>query len=208
MHSNRTGTRGWGVRAPLGRNPVGIARNGAFSLIELMVVLMLIGIMTAMIIPQMKGTFEDALLRSTGRKLIDVFNLASSRSITLGQAHRVRLDLKKGHYSVERTMPEREQGIGLIQVPDIPGGDGRIDTRITVEVHNAADDPSEPLDQDPAFVTGAEARNRAKEEAIGFYADGTADAAEIVLRDREGFRLALRINPITARIRIVELERK
>ena len=46
------------------------------------------------------------------------------------------------------------------------------------------------------------------DETIGFYADGTADAREIQLEDRDGFRLVLRINPTTARVRIVELERK
>ena len=43
---------------------------------------------------------------------------------------------------------------------------------------------------------------------IAFYPDGTADAARLMLRDREGFRLALRINPITARVHIVEMERE
>ena len=38
----------------------------AFTLMELVVVVVIIGIMTALIIPEMKGTFEDALLRSTG----------------------------------------------------------------------------------------------------------------------------------------------
>ena len=32
--------------------------------------------------------------------------------------------------------------------------------------------------------------------------------AGIVLRDRDGFRLALRINPVTARVRIIELARE
>ena len=40
----------------------------AFTLIELMVVIVIIGIMTAMMIPEMKGTFQDALLRSTSRE--------------------------------------------------------------------------------------------------------------------------------------------
>ncbi|MDB6077847.1 MAG: hypothetical protein JWO82_1594, partial [Akkermansiaceae bacterium] len=40
------------------------------------------------------------------------------------------------------------------------------------------------------------------------YPDGTADAWEIHLRDRAGFQLALRINPITASVHIVELEHK
>ena len=43
---------------------------------------------------------------------------------------------------------------------------------------------------------------------ISFYPDGTADAGDILLRDREGFRLLLQINPVTARVHVVEMERE
>ena len=175
---------------------------------ELMVVLALIGIMTAMIIPQMKGTYQDALLRSSGRKLVDSFGLASSRAITMSQPHRVRLDEKKGCYFVERTAPEREKGTNLTRLSDIPGGHGEIDQGITMEIRKLGGDSSETPGQGPAFASDDDLGNRKKSEVIGFYPDGTADAAEIVLRDRDGFRLGLRLNPTTARVHILELERQ
>lgn len=49
---------------------------------------------------------------------------------------------------------------------------------------------------------------RSSEQTITLYPDGTADAVEIVLRDREGFRLGLRINPITARVQSIDLQRQ
>ena len=55
-----------------------------------MVVIASIGIMTAMMIPEMKGTFQDALLRSTSRELINVFDLAYTR-VSLNQLRRVRM---------------------------------------------------------------------------------------------------------------------
>ena len=45
-------------------------------------------------------------------------------------------------------------------------------------------------------------------DAISFYPDGTADAAMIILQDRAGFRLGLKLNPITARVHVFELERE
>src|SRR6516162_8771785 len=44
-----------------------------FTLVELMVVIVLIGILSAMILPNMKGTYGDALLRSTSRELVNAF---------------------------------------------------------------------------------------------------------------------------------------
>ncbi len=175
---------------------------------ELMVVLVLIGIMTAMIIPQMRGTYQGALLRSSGRKLVDSFGLASSRAITISQPHRVRLDQKKGRYFVERSIPERKKANGPIPDSDIPGGQGEIDTGITMEIRKSGEDFPETPDEGPSFVSGADLGSRSKATVIGFYPDGTADAAEIVLRDRDGFRLGLRINPTTARVHILEMERQ
>src|SRR5438876_3050066 len=43
-----------------------------FTLIELMVVIVLLGILAAMIIPEMKGTYQDAMLRSASRELVSV----------------------------------------------------------------------------------------------------------------------------------------
>jgi prepilin-type N-terminal cleavage/methylation domain-containing protein len=176
-----------------------------FTLMELMVVLALIGIMTALIIPEMKGTFGDALLRSTGRKLVEVFNLASSRAVTLNEAHRVRIEKKTGHYLIEKIGPEGARGRGFDPRSSIVGGEGILDTRITIEVRQSEEESSELPDQGPAFVSGENLGKRHTDEAIAFNADGTADASEILLRDAAGFRLALRINPITSRVQITEL---
>src|SRR6185295_14713945 len=114
------------------------ARFG-FTMIELMVVIVLIGIMTAMILPEMKGTYEDALLRSEARKLADIFSLANSRAITLNQLQRVRIDAKNGRFSIEST--SRESGRNSKGEPtEIPGGEGTIDSRITIEIRKVADD--------------------------------------------------------------------
>jgi len=169
-----------------------------------MVVVVLIGIMTAMILPAMKGTFEDALLRSTARKLVDALTLANSRAVSISQLQRVRLDRKAGRYFVERKVHDAQQGSGFVSLRDIPGGEGELDRRISIEIRKIDDAPliggeAPPIpgdnpDKDP--------------QTIAFYADGTAEAVELILRDRDKFRLALRINPTTARVRFVEPERE
>ncbi len=157
-----------------------------------MVVLLLIAIMTAMVVPAMRGTYEDALLRSTARKLVDVFNLANSRAVTLNQTYQVSLDKRNGRYAVHC---ER-------RTADTTPLEGTFDSRITLEIREADADPAEQPQ-----VEEAEAPPRSG-EVIAFYADGTADNREVLLRDREGFRLALRINPTTARVHIVEQGRE
>ena len=176
------------------------AGPAGFTLIELMVVIIIIGIMTAMMIPEMQGTFQDALLRSTSRELINVCDLAYSRAVSLNQLRRVRLDEKTGRYLVEKQVMENGQE-EFVLADDVPGGKGQLDSRIAVAFHqpgdlSAATDSEAPISEND--LSGV---------AIAFYPDGTADGGDITLRDHAGFRLLLHINPVTARVHVVEMAR-
>ena len=180
-----------------------------FTLIELMVVITIIGIMTALMIPEMKGSFQDALLRSTSRELINAFDLAYSRAVSLNQTRRVLLDKKTGRYLIEKQVLQNGEE-SFVPADDVPGDKGQLDSRIAVEFR-----PAEPMSSDdntpaesPASANENVSSGSSEGVAIAFYPDGTADAGEILLRDREGFRLLLQINPVTSRVHIVEMERE
>jgi type II secretion system protein H len=175
----------------------------AFTLLELMIVLTLAAIMTAMIIPEMKGTYEDARLRSTGRTLMGAFRLASSRAITVSQTHRVRLDLHAGRYFIEARAREPRMARAFAPIPDMPGSQGELDSRIAIEVRTLEEDARAPNDagRTEAERSGPSGTQR---EIITFNPDGTADAVDILLRDREGFELLLRLDRTTARVRVVD----
>lgn len=184
----------------------GIRARG-FTLVELMVVIVIIGIMSAMIIPEMRGSYQDALLRSTSRRLVDVCSLASSRAITLHQPQRVRLDGKAGRYYIERQERDSQGRSGIARVRGVPGGEGELDPRISITIRKRGEeDPASP-DRAPSADPEEASADRVMAGAIGFFADGTAEAVEILLQDQEGFRLSLRINPTTARVRIAQLDR-
>ena len=172
----------------------------AFTRIEMVVVVVLIAVMAAMIIPEMKGSFDDALLRSTSRDLINVFDLASSRAVSLNQSCRVELDTQSGRYFVER---EIRGGVQENYVPlkDVSGAEGKLDSRIAVEMSP----PDEASPDNPPDNSAPEA---VSPSAISFYPDGTADAMEIRLRDQAGFQMVLRLNPITARVHLSEPKRE
>lgn len=176
-----------------------LQRQGSgFTLIELMVVITIAGIMAGMMIPEMKGSFQDALLRSTSRELINVMDVAYSRAVSLNQVRRVCLDEKTGRYRVEKQLSDNGQEI-FVPADDVPGNRGELDRRISVEFY-----APEGVGADGS---GA-AAGSGDEATVAFYPDGTADAGAIVLRDRQGFRLRLQINPVTARVRVVEMERE
>jgi type II secretion system protein H len=177
-----------------------------FTLIELMVVVVLIGIMTAVIIPEMKGTFEDLLLRSTSRELVNVCSLANSRAVSLNELHRVRLDRKTGRYYLEKQVRDTARETKFAAVRDVAGSEGTLDTRIKIEFRRPVRTTTEGPEEETAPEPEKEEQELDQKDVLRFYPDGTADAREVWLRDRDGFELALRINPTTSRIHIIEVE--
>jgi type II secretion system protein H len=175
--------------------------TSGFTLVELMVVVVIIGIITAVIIPEMKGSFEEALLRSTSRKLVDAFSLANSRAVAMNRPQQVRLDWKNGHYFVESSGRDRGKEFSSRRGPE--DLQGTVDNRISIEVRR----PEEVADADET-KSSTELASPKQGETIQFYPDGTADEAQFILRDRAGFRLGLQINPVTARVHVMELARE
>ena len=98
----------------------------------------------------------------------------------------------------------------VVPADDVPGDKGQLDPRITVKFHQpeASSDDNTPIAPAKTPAPAGESGNAASGVTITFYPDGTADAGEIMLRDRDGFRLLLQINPVTARVHVVEMERE
>jgi type II secretory pathway pseudopilin PulG len=172
-----------------------------------MVVVTIIGIMTALIIPEMRGTYQEALLRSTSRDLINVFDVTYSRAVSLNQVRRFRLDEKTGRYLVEKQVYQDGRE-AFVPVKDA-GCSGEVNPKISVAFHGP--DELTGSDEEPAAAPQKDDRDDqppAEGTTISFYPDGTADSGVLELTDRDGFRLALKINPITARIQVEELARQ
>ena len=197
-----------------GRNPHPWGKSkraAAFTLLELMIVIALIAVLSAIVVPEMKGTLKDTRLRAASRELVDVFALASSRAVSLGQVHRVHLDERTGRYMLERLVHEGRDGPEFEPVTDVPGSEGELDSRIAVLLRPPAEDesqsPAEASPTSPTSPTGSEAGGPLV-EALTFYPDGTTDGGDIELRDEDGFCFVLRLNRITARVHVVELARE
>jgi prepilin-type N-terminal cleavage/methylation domain-containing protein len=178
------------------------SKSSGFTLIELLIVCLLIALFAALIIPNMRGTFEDALLRSSGRNLIDVMNLTYSRSVSLNQLHRLRFDKYTGHYVIEKQVGDGQEDSDFEPATEIAGFSGQVDSHISIELQKSEIVQSEDADAEPDEPADTPS------DVICFYPDGTADARDILLRDRMGFRLALQVNPNTARVNVLEANSK
>ena len=169
----------------------------AFTLMELMVVLALVAVMAAVIVPEMKGSFEESLLRSSARKLAEVSSLAYSRAVSLNQIHRLRFNPTTGQYLIERQVGDGDEYSDFEPITDVAECEGRIDSRISLNLSKF--DPDSDSTSDDTLSSSS-----SSPDTIAFFPDGTAEACELLLRDRAGFQLILRLSPNTARIHVVD----
>jgi type II secretion system protein H len=161
------------------------ANRSGFTLVELMIVLILIGIFSALMLGEMRGTYEDALLRTTARKVISTASLANSQAVTSQRTH--SLLVEPGRIRIQTGSASE------------PIEDEKLDSRIQIAVREALPDDEELADE-------REPEPKTRLENIRYLPDGTADRREIVLRDRMGVELTLQVNPVNGRIRIIEQE--
>jgi type II secretion system protein H len=177
-----------------------------FTLVEMLVVVVIISILSVAVVAEMHGTFQDALLRATSRELADAFNLASSRAISVNRPHRIRFDGLAHRYVLERST---RGGTDFHPAPDIRGGTGPLDSRISIRIVQPGVTGPDDAGQEPGgdSANPADFPSMQMEEAVTFYADGTADSRQIVLTDGDGFRRVLRINPVTSRVQITAMPR-
>lgn len=165
--------------------------SNGFTLVELMVVLAIIGIVTGAMVAEMGGTFEDALLRETARKIMDACDSANARAVSTGRPHVLSFDSREGKFIAKQKSAKVSEAIAQ----------GDLDTRIILDIREPAPDEDE---EDAEGQIEAERERRQRAEVITFYADGTCEPREFFLTDRLGEKMTLRINPITSRLRIVE----
>jgi len=166
---------------------IGRPKQRAFTLVELMVVITVIAIVTSVMVLEMGGSYEDALLRSNARKLIDVCDAASNRAVAAHQAQLLKIDAAAGKFVVGPKVKEAEG-----EEPQII--EGELDKRIALMIRQPEREESTEEAEEPT-----------KSDTITFYPDGSADAREFLLRDRAGVELLLRMNPTTSRVRIIEM---
>lgn len=175
-----------------------------FTLVELLIVIVIMAILSAVIVPEMKGMLEGELLHSTSRKLTRALGTAYRESVTSNRPHRLRIDASQGRFLIERRATLEESPTGFVPLTDTADAKGTWDRRIRLEITEIEEDSEAEESPSPR----PENETESVSDAILFKPDGTTERREIQLRDRQGFGIGLRLNPITSRVKLVTLDRE
>jgi type II secretion system protein H len=184
-----------------------------FTILELMIVLVLLGVLAAMILPAFNRSYRDAVLRSDARKLAAAMSLAYSQSVTLGRVHRLCVAGAERRWWLELQEDGRDRA--FVPALGVPGGAGELDGAVQATVREPLESGRKSraaggeTEERRELSTAAAERGREEEPAvIAFRPDGTAEAREVLLEDGDGFALAVRVHPSTSRVRVVEIDRE
>lgn len=185
-------------------------KSAGFTLVEVLVVVALIGILAGVMVPEMRGSFEEARLRTTTRKLIQTIAYARSQAITQGAPHRFRVDPAAHQFWIEKqTRPtpttvssERVETFGSL-VSTYPEG-----IRIELAPSQAAAAPQQSS-SDPFAArqpAGQASRTRASQNpknTVTFDITGQTQPTDVIIEDTAGFMRLLQINGLTGRVRLI-----
>lgn len=194
------------------KRPAPTGTRAGFTLLELLAVVTVMGLMMGLVLPNL-GFAKHGALKRSAQELASAFEMARQRASMTGRAHRVLIGLEEGTYRVEWFVAEND---ALGQRADTEPSPVDLTGAEPISLSPPRDDtveyrpiPSqfgrdEWLDSAHHFegVETPEGWLDSGEVGVVFQEDGSTDAAQIVITDRDERRAVLDILPFLEIVRI------
>jgi len=153
-----------------------------FTLLEMMMVLVLMGLLTALTLPLFSGTMTQLEMRKTVQEMVSVVRHAREKAVLEQAPQWVGLDLMEDYYWLEEGYADEEIG-------SVPEGEKFSSLPRQVDLKHFE------------WMGGGKESERAW---IQFYPDGSSSGGSITLVNRSGNRAArISLNPFTGLVRVV-----
>ena len=168
------------------------ARVEGFTLYEIIVVLIVFLVVSAVLVPAVGGFLPSTRVRKAGDELLATF--AKARADAALTARRIRVVFTKGETPSYRLVYEPDPMNEPATFRSMPGEWGA----------------KTELPEGVAFesISGTETDTQSSEEYLEFSPDGTASESTVVLAHENGDKVTLEIDPADGRARVVEPEEK
>ncbi len=166
-----------------------IPQSEGFTLIELTVIIVILGVMLSLIIPRL-GEIGEANLKRSARHLTGMIRFLHDEAQMKKRVYRLRFDIQAGRYWMEQMVRTPEQKLAFAPVQSEMGSEASLSGQTTFRDVKVAGHPDEPY--------------------ILFTPDGMVENAFIHLRDGDGKDFTLIVDPLmgTTELRDGYVEKK
>lgn len=176
-------------------------RHGAFTLLELLLVLSLLVIGFAMSWPVLQGTWDDLRLRKGADQVRTVLSKARLTAVTSGQIHLFRFHLGGDQYHVSTwsgadvALDAAEDGDAYVpQLQQLPEDITFVAAPIQTNEGDLSANISELSQETDGWSS-----------PIMFYPDGTSTDARLTLQGKNGRYVAIQVRGLTGTVRTGEV---
>jgi prepilin-type N-terminal cleavage/methylation domain-containing protein len=194
----------------------GSRARSAFTLIELLAVLLIMGLAMALVLPNL-GSRQTSELRDQAVLVAAQLELARQLAVVTGYPHRMLIDVESGAFRLEwfGGRPEDQLGDEEEAPPADPYGANQgydfappTDDHLSYRPVDGRFGNDSFLDSDFFFdgLDTGEGWFDSGEIQLVFDRDGTTDAAELVIADDNGNSLILQVRPLLDSVRILDAE--
>jgi prepilin-type N-terminal cleavage/methylation domain-containing protein len=160
------------------QSAIHIPQLNGFTLIELTIVIVILGVMLSLIIPRL-GELGDANLKRSARHLSGMIRFLHDESLSKKDTYRLRFDISEGRYWTEKwtLLNLSDKTAEYKRFSSEMAADGSLSGQTTFRDVKVASHPDDPY--------------------IEFSPEGWVEHALIHLRDGEGRDFTLVVNPLT-----------
>ncbi|OGW15010.1 MAG: type II secretion system protein GspH [Nitrospinae bacterium RIFCSPLOWO2_12_FULL_45_22] len=152
-----------------------------FTLVELLVVLLLLGLMLALAGPRITSGLGSASLKSTARKIATTLRYARGQAVAKKTPHEVFFDNEAGVYGIEEVASRQD----LTSPSDSAG----------------SPNPAEKTGNLQTFKLPEEIKLK-ENNSITFYPNGSSSGGDVILSNQKGKGYLIEVDIITGLVRI------
>jgi len=166
----------------------GFARVSGYTLLELLVVLIIISLVSAMVVPKLVGSLNSLNIQTTAKRLASSLRYAREQAVSENTKCIALLDVSAHRLLIFFNQDELDE-----TSPDLLGEEGVSKARLVYEL---------PTDVTIEKIESASGEVESSPFRIDFFPNGSSTGAKITLRNERQKRFQITVDFITALVTI------